>query len=327
MERLENEGRLSLPSADLPPMDPVPGFVDSRIMGLRQKAGKGNSPMIHSFTESFSVNFQNAFRYMVSLLLLWPAFFLTEEHDLLRAHVSLLRKKAKYIAVIALVNYAFQLCYTYSLFLLAPSMMSLLNQTQVVFGVFFAVIFFRDERAFIVRPMFLAGLLAALTGVVFVVVGRKTLDVHGLTIGILVVVTSAACWALLGSFLRKWVADVPPLLSICSVFTVVTPLFVATYAVAHGGFPMPHASAEQWLMLTASGLIAIGLGHSLFYRSVGTLGVSVSTSIGLLAPLLTCLISYVAFGDDLSVVQMVGAAILLVGCYLIVHVRFKMGST
>jgi drug/metabolite transporter (DMT)-like permease len=170
-------------------------------------------PMIHSITESFSVNFQNAFRYMVSLLLLWPAFFLTEEHDLLRAHVSPLRKKAKYIAVIALANYSFQVCYTYSLFLLAPSMMSLLNQTQVAFGVLFAVIFFRDERAFIVRPMFLAGLLAALTGVVFVVIGRKTLDVHGLTIGILVILTSAACWALLGSFLRRWVADVPPLIS------------------------------------------------------------------------------------------------------------------
>jgi len=214
-----------------------------------------------------------------------------------------------------------------TLTLLAPSTMSLLNQTQVVFGILFAVIFFRDERAFIVRPMFLAGLLGVLTGVVFVVIGRNTLDVAGLTTGTAVILTSAACWALLGSFLRKWVADVPPLLSICSVFTGVTPLFVATYAVAHHGFPMPHASMEQWLMLTASGLISIGLGHSLFYRSVGTLGVSVSTSMGLLAPLFTCLISYLVFGDFLSGGQMAGAAILLVGCYSIVRVRFSVDST
>jgi len=60
--------------------------------------------MIHSFTGSFSVNFQNAFRYMVSLLLLWPAFLMTEDRDRLRSHMSLLREKAKYILAIALVN-------------------------------------------------------------------------------------------------------------------------------------------------------------------------------------------------------------------------------
>jgi drug/metabolite transporter (DMT)-like permease len=282
--------------------------------------------MIHSFTGSFPVNFQNAFRYLVALLFLWPAFFLTEEPLLLRDHFSALRRKAGQIAVIALVNYAFQVCYTYSLFLLTPSVMSLLNQTQVIFGVAFAALFFHDERAFVLRPVFLTGLLCALIGVAFVVVGSRTFSGQQFTIGVLVILASAAFWALLASLLRKWVPDVPPLLSICAVFSVVTPLFVATYAIAHYGVPIPNASVGQWLMLTVSGLVSIGLGHSLFYRSIGVLGVSVSTSIGLLTPLFASLISYLAFGDALSPMQLAGAAALLGGCFLIVRTRFRMTS-
>ncbi|MGA2976801.1 MAG: DMT family transporter [Spirochaetia bacterium] len=282
-------------------------------------------PMIHSFAGSFPVNFQNAFRYFVALLVLWPAFLLTEQPAPLRTHLALLLGRMRQIVVIALVNYCFQVCYTYSLFLVAPSVMSLLNQTQVIFGVAFAILFFQDERVFIRRPAFLAGLLCALTGVSFVVIGSRTFGSPELSIGIVVILASASCWALLGSLLRKWVPDVPPLLSICAVFSVVTPLFIATYALAHHGFPIPLAPPGQWLILTVSGLLAIGLGHSLFYRAIAVLGVSVSTSIGLITPLISSLISYAAFGDALSLIQLAGAAGLLGGCFLIVLARFRTG--
>jgi drug/metabolite transporter (DMT)-like permease len=280
-------------------------------------------PMIHSFTGSFPVNFQNAFRYLAALVVLWPAFLLTADPALLRGHLSLLRRRAGKIIVIALVNYGFQVCYTYSLFIVAPSVMSLLSQTQVVFGVAFAVLFFQDERAFIRRPAFLAGLLCALTGVTLVVIGSPTFGSPALSIGIVVILASASCWALLGSLLRKWVPDVPPQLSLCAVFSVVTPLFVATYAFAHRGFPIPPAPLHHWLILTFSGLLAIGLGHSLFYRAITVVGVSVSASLGLLIPLITSLVSYIAFGDALSIIQIAGAAGLLGGCFLIVLVRFR----
>jgi drug/metabolite transporter (DMT)-like permease len=79
-------------------------------------------------------------------------------------------------------------------------------------------------------------------------------------------------------------------------------------------------------VLILSGLLAIGLGHSLFYRAIPVLGVSVSTSIGLLTPLLSSLISYVVFGDVLSVIQLAGAAGLLSGCFLIIRARFREDS-
>jgi drug/metabolite transporter (DMT)-like permease len=282
--------------------------------------------MIHYFAGSFPVNFQNAFRYLVALLVLWPAFLLTEQPALLRNHLSLLRKRAGKFVVIALVNYAFQVCYTYSLFLVAPSVMSLLSQTQVIFAVAFAVLLFQDERVLIQRPGFVIGLFCALLGVMLVVVGSRTFGSPSLNFGVVVILSSASCWALLGALLKKWVPDVPPLVSICAVFSVVTPLFMATYVLSHRGLPIPSAPLGQWLVLILSGLLAIGLGHSLFYRAIPVLGVSVSTSIGLLTPLLSSLISYVVFGDVLSVIQLAGAAGLLSGCFLIIRARFREDS-
>jgi drug/metabolite transporter (DMT)-like permease len=279
-------------------------------------------PMIYSITAYFPVNFQNAVRYFVSLAVLWPVFLLTSDKSRLRGHFRLLRKKAPHIVLIALANYGFQVCYTYSLFLVTPSVMSLVSQTQMIFGVLFALILFHDERALIRRPLFLAGLVFALGGVSLVVAGSRTFGSPSLGVGVIVVLASAFCWALLGSLLRKWVPDVPPLLSICSVFSIVTPLFGATYMVMNRGFPIPAASFGQWFILLLSGLIAIGLGHSLFYRSVRVLGVAVSSTIGLLTPLLVSIISYIAYGEILTGIQILGAAALLGGCILIVRTRF-----
>jgi drug/metabolite transporter (DMT)-like permease len=277
--------------------------------------------MIRAITGSFPVNFQNACRYLVSLVVLWPVFLLTTERATLRGHFRTLRAKAGKLAVIALANYAFQVCYTYSLFLVTPSVMTLVSQTQVLFGVLFALLFFRDERAFVRNPVFLAGLLLAVAGVALVVTGGRSFGSPEFGTGVLVVVGSAFSWALLGALLRKWVPEVPSLLSLSSVFTVVTPLFVLTYGLTHAGIPIPAAPAAHWIIMLSSGLLAVGLGHFLFYRAVTVLGVSVATSINLLLPLLASIVSFVVYGETLTVLQLGGAAVLLGGSYLVVRAR------
>ena len=282
--------------------------------------------MIRAIAGSFPVNFQNSARYLVSLVVLWPVLFLSTDRARRRDHLRTLRARAGRIVVIALVNYAFQVCYTYSLFLVTPSVQTLVSQTQVLFGVLFALLLFRDEREFVKGAFFLVGLCLALAGVALVIVGGASFGTPEFGIGVLVVVASAFSWALLGSLLRAWVPDVPALFSITAVFTVVTPLFIATYAVVHQGLPIPSAPALHWLILISSGLLAIGLGHSLFYKAVQVLGVSLSTSINLLTPLLASVISYIVYGERLTTVQLAGAVVLIGGSYMVVRARFRSGA-
>lgn len=282
--------------------------------------------MIKGVSAYFAVNFQNSVRYLVSLVVLWPLVLIGAGRERRGEHARLLRANAGRIVLVALVNYSFQVCYTHSLYLVTPSVMTLVSQTQVLFGVLFAVLFFGDERSFVRRPLFLLGILLALGGVALVVTGGPSFGTPEFGLGVLLVVGSAGSWALLGALLKLWLPDVPPLLSLVSVFTVVTPLFLGTYAITHGGFLVPTAPALAWLVLVAAGLFSIALGHSLFYRAVPVLGISVSTSIGLLLPLLASVVSYIVYGERLTPLQLGGAVVLLGGSWLVIRTRFRAGS-
>jgi drug/metabolite transporter (DMT)-like permease len=283
--------------------------------------------MIHGITGSFPVNFQNASRYLVALLALWPVVLIGSDRARRQDHLRTLRDNAGRILILGLVQYGFQVCYTYSLFLVTPSVMILVYQTQVLFGVLLGAVLFSDERAYIRTPAFLIGLCMALGGVALVITGgAKGLRAAGLGIGVIVVLGAAFSWALLGALLKKLVPRVPPLLTISSVYTVAAPLFIITYLVTHPGFPIPAAPAGHWALLVASALLAVALGQSLFYKAVPVIGVSTSTSISLLMPLLAAGVSYLAFGETLTPAQLCGAAVLLGGSFIILRARFRAGA-
>ena len=259
----------------------------------------------------------------MSLVVLWPAFLLSADRSRLAADLAELRRCLGRIAVIALVQYAFQVTYTFSLFFIYPGLMTLISQTQVVFGVLLALAFFPDERVIVRDRMFLAGAAFAVMGVLLVVLGGRTWGSAEFNIGVLAVLASSLCWALLGTLIKRWVPHVPPLLTISSVLTIVVPLFLVTYVIANRGFPVPAAPPIDWVLMVASGLIGVGLGQSLFYRAVPVIGVATSTSIGMLIPLLSTVVSWLAFGETLGPLQALGGVVLVLGSWLIIRLRLS----
>ncbi|HUJ74605.1 MAG TPA: DMT family transporter, partial [bacterium] len=195
--------------------------------------------MIRAVTGSFPVNFQNACRYITALLVLWPVYLISSRRDRAKRTASfrMLLSRAPRILVIAVAAYGFQVGYTYSLFLITPSLQALVGQVQVLFAVLFAVLLFPDERAFIGSWRFLVGVVGALAGVGLVIVGGRAFGTVEFGVGVLVVVASNLCWALLGSLLRAWVPDLPAQMTVSAVFTVVSPAFLLTYVIAHHGLP------------------------------------------------------------------------------------------
>jgi drug/metabolite transporter (DMT)-like permease len=103
----------------------------------------------------------------------------------------------------------------------------------------------------------------------------------------------------------------------------VTVLFFLTYVIAYRGIPLPSAPAAVWIFLVLSGLIGLGIGHSLYYRSVGILGLALSSSLALLIPLLVGVASFFLFRERLTWIQLLGGVSLLTGCYLVIRARFR----
>ena len=128
--------------------------------------------------------------------------------------------------------------------------------------------------------------------------GKQQLRDGAVQAGIVVVLASALFWALLGALIRKWIGSVSTSFALSSVFTIVTMLFsrpIWYMAASHA--PRP---GVIWAFLAVSGLIGLGIGHSLYYRSIAVLGIALSSSLALLIPLLVGVASFFLFRERLT---------------------------
>ncbi len=80
------------------------------------------------------------------------------------------------------------------------------------------------------------------------------------------------------------------------------------------GTVLPHAlSWEAWGWLALSGVIGLALGDSLLFRAFVAIGPAKTMLIFALAPAMAALFSWIVLGEALTLLEMVGMAITLVG--------------
>ncbi len=279
--------------------------------------------MLRYVKEYFTVNFQNFFRYSVSLVILWSLFFITNGRERAGAMLRRLPPLLPKILLISLFKFIFQVFFIYSLYLIYPGVHALIYQIGIVFSVALAFLFFPDERSTLRSWAFRIGLIMAVGGVVLVVASGVSMGKEDFIAGVLMIVLSTVSWAMVGTLVRKWLPPIPPTLAVSTIFTVVTPLFFITYILVNGGFVWPEAPLSMWLIMIFSGIIGIGIGQTAYYFAINVLGVALSASLGLLIPLLISLLSFFVFGEVLSVWQLLGGTLLIGGSFLIIRARFK----
>jgi len=302
----------------------MPAKTKALLMNLGAVLCWSFVPLAIRFVSNYySALFQALFRYLCALIVLWGFTVVTVGANRLRTEMPRLLSLWPKILLIALANYGFQLTFTVSLYLLYPGLATLVNQSLILFSVFLAALMFPDERSTLGSLLFLVGVVAALVGVAMTIVGSSNFGTVQFSLGIVVVLASALFWALLGALIRKWLGGVSTSFALSSVFTIVTVLFFLTYVVFYRGLPVPGAPAGIWAFLVLSGLIGLGIGHSLYYRSVGILGLALSSSLALLIPLLVGVASFFLFRERLTWIQLLGGVSLLGGCYLVIRARFR----
>ena len=278
--------------------------------------------LIHYVKDWYPVLFQNFFRYLTSLTILWTINLVKLDRRLLRKNVMLLRLLFPKFLLIVVVNYIFQTAFTWGLYLVLPGVGSLIEQTGIVFNVLMAVVFFADERRTLKNPIFTGGIVMAAAGAVLIVLGAERFGQFEFNMGILLIVLSAASWAVMGTIIRKHLHRVTPIFATASIFSMVTPFYLLTYIIIDG-FTIPSAPPHIWALLVVSGIIGIGVGHTLYYTSIPILGLATSSGLNLLIPFITGLLSFVVFGETFTWLQFAGGAVLVGGCYLAIRIRFR----
>ena len=301
----------------------APAKNKALVLGLAGILCWAVSPvMIRAVRDFFSVSFFNFIRFLLSSLLLWVFFILTSGITKLKSVSESIPGFYYKILVISVVLFISQSLYTYGLFLIYPGLATLIQESDIIFAAAIAYLLFQDERKTLSNWRFLVGAIVAITGVILVIAGGEDLGRLEFNLGFLAIVLSTLTWSLHSALFKKWLARVPATLSVSLEFTCVGLFFLITHIFSNKGFRIPEAPISKWIIMIISGFTGLGMGFTFYYRALPVIGLALASSLGLLIPLLTGIISYFVFGELLSVWQILGGVVLLSGCYLAIRIRF-----
>jgi len=217
----------------------------------------------------------------------------------------------------------FQILWVFSMYFpkFYPGQGSLLGKSVAVFGALFGFVFFPEERKQILSFPYLGGLAAATVGAVGIVLAdpNRTQEVYFL--GAVFTVVSTAFWALYSVAMKRLMRDTHPVSAFGAASVWLTFFFLVLMLWL--GEPLQIIRVPVWVvvLVIASGVACIGLGHTLFFYAIRTMGVAIPSVVQLATPLTTPLFRFLLVGETLTAVQIVWGGVLMVGAAATLRAR------
>ena len=284
--------------------------------------------LIRYVREWFSVSFQNFYRFGISIAILWIFTLLNSPKGGIKAALKQVRYPLPKLLCIAVCNFAHQFFLIKGVYTLLPGLVTIVEESTIIFTVALAFAFLPEERSFIKSPRFIAGIVLAVAGVIVTAVpdlsGTQSASYSGAAFGIVFILVSSFAWAVFSLLIRLWLPEMPSSITSSLVFTLVVPFFLISMLAGGSDILPASVPAAGWFILSVSGVLGIGIAYPCYYTALKGLGVTLTSSLGLLIPIMTAAISFFVFDEVLGPVQTAGAAMLLGGCFIVVRTKFSL---
>jgi drug/metabolite transporter (DMT)-like permease len=235
-------------------------------------------------------------------------------------------------------NIGAQICFGLAPYFLSPALMTFALRLQVVFLMLGAAAMFPSERRTIRTPLFLSGLAMLLSGTLATLALREGgLGDKATTTGVLLSVGSGLLYAGYALSVRKCMHTTPPLLAFAAVSQYTGGALLACMLLLGKGTPdysllgwqwggsevLTVLSTKQQLLLLASAIIGIGIGHTLYFSSIQRLGLALSSGIVQLQPVTVSLTSWAIFNQALRGPQWLTGALAITGAVLMLVAQHR----
>ena len=252
---------------------------------------------------------QNVYRYAAGMLTLLPLLVLRVR----RMPGQLSGRTLLRLLVPTVPNIVQQTGWVVALLWIYPALAAFLNKSSVLFAALMAYFLFPEERWLFRSHRFIGGLALSLAGTLALALWRPDLDKMQINLGILLVLTSAAGWACYSVAAKRPAEELGSTVSFAVVSIYSTAAFVPM-ALAWGD--LGHWRAVPWqvnAIMIVSGILCVGLAHTLYFYAIKKLSVSVCATMMLATPLGAMTLSWWMFGERLTGGQWVGGLMLLAG--------------
>lgn len=188
---------------------------------------------------------------------------------------------------------------------------TLLGNTSTLWVALGATLLFRES----LKRRFWAGMAIAVIGAA-IVVGRDAFEHPNLGLGDLLALCSSlfyAAYMLVTQRARRYIST----LAFMWLASTVGAVLLLGYVLAVG-YPLTGYSTEQYLALLALGIISHALGWLAINYALGHLPASLTAVTLLLQPVFTALLAVPLLGEGLSLYQVGGGLLVLLGIYIVV---------
>ncbi len=263
----------------------------------------------HLIQHGYDPHTQNFYRYLFGSLAVLPFLVARARQRRVRLDRRLLQR----LIWPTFPNLVHQVCLASALLWVYPALATFLGKTTVLFTPLLAFAMFPEERWLFRSPRFFTGVLLVVAGTVGLALLRGDLRDMQANLGVGLVVLAAAGWAVYSVSVKRVSAEVGPTVcfGVVSLYTT-----IALLGLAWGWGNLGHWWTVPWTVnvtLIISGIVCIGLGHTLYYYAMRVVGVSVCATMLLTTPLVTMLLSRWLFGEQLTAAQLVSGVVLLIG--------------
>lgn len=253
---------------------------------------------------------QNFLRYCAACLFWLPFLFFSIKTKKLDKRVW---KKA---FLLALANMGVQSFWAASLYYMYPGFSSLLAKSSLIWIIVLSLILFAQERVLLKSKRFWAGMLLSIAGVIGVLVNKEGFTSGDSLIGIVLCLIYSFLWAAYTITVKLAFRDI----DVRSGFSVISIYTVIGLGILVFIFGQPSQSLQMqprpWFCVIISGIFSIAISHVLYYFSIKRIGAMIPSLALLASPFTVFTVSYLVFGETMSVLQWLFGVVLLLGCAL-----------
>lgn len=259
--------------------------------------------------EGYDVHTQNFYRFAAGTMAVLPFW----AQRLRQREARLTGRLLALLWVPVLFNLSHQVCWTISLNWINPGLATFLNKSSILFAALLAFAFYPDERWLLRSRRFWTGLTLTIAGTLGMALLRGDLNDARANLGVGLVLIAAASWATY-SVAAKWPSlQLGPIVTFVIVGAYSTTIL---FLLALRWGDLGHWHRVPWhvnAIMLASGVLCIGVAHTLYYYAMRVLTVPVCATMLLTTPLGTLLISRWLFHEQMNASQIVSGLALLLG--------------
>lgn len=269
----------------------------------------------------------------MSAVLYWPLLVLAYRSK--RLTLDLLRR----CAIPAAFAFGGQVFWALAHYELQASEVGFLVRLSMVWAILGSMWMFRDERKLLFLPGFHLGVTLIVIGFfAMTYAGRQTeISVPGAMVPaaqtsgnyVLGVIWILLCGALFGLYMvavRQCLSNIDPLLAFGVVANYVSMGTLAGMLMLGDVGSIRTQTPFSWMLMAASSLLGIALGHIMMYTAVQRLGAAITSCCQTLMPFLTAAIASVILAEALTTGQWLGGSVMVVGAIVLLSLKHEISE-